>query len=118
MTRASPWDALLKLSQPVTLAPSTPAEPPAPREDSKVAQLLGVLAVHSSFSTLSLCVACDLTSRQVWGLLKGPRAAGQVTYEAGRWALVPDYPGADVQRAVELLRSKGWVLTAPATKNG
>ena len=111
LVRASPWDALLRATS-VPRRPSVPAGGGV-RPGTKLAALLAVLAEHESLTTLSLSVHADLTSNQVWGLLKQPRAIGQVRYADGRWSLADDFLGADVQRAVELLRSKGWYLEAP-----
>lgn len=66
-----------------------------------------------SATTATLCVCCDLDSRQVWGLLKAPRERGQVKFAGGRWALNDNYRGAAVERAAELLRSRGWTVNPP-----
>jgi len=78
-----------------------------------VGALLAELETVQSLPTAALGARCDLDSRQVWGLLKTPRDAGQVRFDGGRWSLVQDYPGRDVQRAAELLRARGWKLTPP-----
>jgi hypothetical protein len=88
------------------------------RPGTKLAALLAELATVESLSTLALAVRCDLTSRQVWGLLKAPRATGQVRFDAGRWSLVAGYPGRDVERAVALLRARGWTVKPPQPQRG
>lgn len=113
---ASPWDALLRPHRPIRLHTAEP-EPDAPqhaRPGTKVARLLDELAQVDSVSTLALCVRAELEPRQVWGLLKAARAAGQVTFSAGRWALNRDWRGRDIERAAALLRDAGWRVTAPA----
>lgn len=102
---ASPWDVLLRA--PAWRRPAPDAAGQA-RDGTKLARLLAELAARDSASTHTLAVCVDLTPRQVWGLLKQPRAVGQVKFEAGRWSLVSSFQGRDVERAVALLRSKGW----------
>ena len=97
-THATPWDALLRHPA-IRLRPD--AEPGAQdaRQGTKLARVLAELAQLDNIPTLALCVRCDLERRQVWGLLKAPRAAGQVTFSAGRWALNRDWRGRDIERA-------------------
>lgn len=109
---ASPWDVLLQAPRNRAPVPERDAEE-GTRPGTKVAALLAELAQTDSNTTLALAVRADLTPRQVWGLLKAPRATGQVTFSAGRWALNPDWHGRDVERAAELLRSKGWRVMPP-----
>ena len=111
---ASPWDALLNLREPVALQDfeETHLSKPWSEGDTKLSLLLRAIG-DGYRTTLSLAVSCDLTTNQVWGLLKGPRADGQVTFENGRWAMVPNYPGRDVIKAARLLRSKGWTVEPP-----
>jgi hypothetical protein len=80
---------------------------------TKLGSLLDALAARDSATTTTLCACCELDSRQVWGLLKAPRAMGRVRFEAGRWSLNPDYRGAAVERAAELLRARGWTVIPP-----
>ena len=109
---ASPWDALLRPA-PIRLEPR--AHPVgAAQVVTKTAAVLAELAARKSANTLSLAVACDLTPNQVWGLLKQPRALGQVAFEGGRWTINNEFPGAEVQRAVDLLRGKGWRVIPPS----
>lgn len=108
---AGPWDALLR-SGPQRLGDAVP-EPDA-KPNTKLAGLLAELAKHDSATTLSLAVCADLDPRQVWGLLKQPRAIGQVVFEAGRWHLVRTFAGRDIERAAALLRNAGWRVTPPA----
>ena len=109
---ATPWDALLR---------AVPRRSGLSRQEvlswkpggTKLAALLAVLAARDSASTLTLGACAELSSRQVWGLLKAPRAAGQVRFESGRWSLVRSYAGRDVERAAALLRSRGWTVEPP-----
>lgn len=108
---ASPWDVLMK-APPIdmtSMVTNTGAEPTG----TKLARLLAVLATVESATTLSLSVHTDLSSSQVWGLLKVPRACGQVKFSVGRWYLVKGFAGRDVERAAELLRERGWQVVAP-----
>lgn len=109
--RAGVWDALMRAPR-CSLSPG-PDDSTEARGGSKLAGLLAELATVESLPTGALGARCDLDSRQVWGLLKAPRAAGQVQFDGKRWALAPDFPGRDVQRAVELLRARGWRVTPP-----
>lgn len=119
-THASPWDALLRPHKIVEDAARFEWQyieadaPQQARPGTKVARLLAELAQVESATTLSLCVRTDLDFRQVWGLLKAPRASGQVTFSAGRWALNRDWRGRDIERAAALLRNAGWRVTPPA----
>jgi hypothetical protein len=112
--QASPWDVLLRAPRYCRAQPADEASTPARRQGTKLAGLLALLAESSSLPTLALAVRADLTPNQVWGLLKQPRALGQVTFEDGRWTLVRDFAGNDVVRAVQLLQDKGWRCTPPA----
>lgn len=107
----TPWDALLRAKMPPPRR--MPAAEKAAKAGTKLAVLLDLLQIRDSANTVTLAVCADLTPRQVWGLLKQPRAVGQVQFEAGRWSLCEDYPGRDVQRAIELLRAKGYKVCKP-----
>lgn len=110
---ASPWDALLNVRHPVRLSESRAAAASEPKPTTKTAALLELLARSPRMTTLAVAFEADLTPNQVWGLLKDPRGAGEVTYEGGRWDVVANFPGRDVQRAVPLLRRKGWTVEPP-----
>lgn len=113
MVAATPWDALLRQApQPRRL----PDVQPTARPVTKLATLLALLAERDSATTLTLSVLTDLTSRQVWGLLKAPREVGQVHFAGGRWSLSRSFAGRDVERAAMLLRSKGWLVKPPMGK--
>jgi hypothetical protein len=105
-TSASPWDALL--------VPSMQRMDAVTYEDArpgtKLAGLLRRLSDQAGVTTFELANFEDMTGRQVWGLLKAPRACGQVLFEAGRWSLTVDFHGRDVQRAITLLRERGWIV--------
>lgn len=85
--------------------------------DTRTADLLRLLDARGSMSTTKLAEAAGLSTRLVWGLLKGPRAAGRVAHDARLWSInrdfCPDIHGADVQRAAELLRAHGWFVEPP-----
>lgn len=104
---ATPWDALLR-AEPRRCDAPAPVDADAAKASTKLAGLLDLLREHDASPTLTLALCSDLTPRQVWGLLKQPRAIGQVCFEDGRWSLCKNFPGRDVQRAIELLRSKGY----------
>ncbi|MFY7940041.1 MAG: hypothetical protein ACOVOX_03950 [Burkholderiaceae bacterium] len=112
MITASPWDVLLKAPA-IRLGHAEHVLADCD-QGGKLATLLAILVSSKSLPTNALAARAEMNSRQIWGLLKAPRAAGQVVFNAGRWALVPDYPGRDVQRAADLLRSKGWHVEPPA----
>lgn len=78
------------------------------------AHLLHLLLCSGPMTTAELAEDAALSTRAVWGLLKGPRAAGQVTHDDGLWEIDADFPGLDVIRAAELLRERGWRVDAPA----
>ncbi len=113
MAAATPWDALLRQApQPRRLPDAHPTDRPG----TKLATLLALLAERDSATTLTLSVCTDLTSRQVWGLLKAPREVGQVHFGGGRWSLSRSFAGRDIERAAKLLRSKGWLVKPPMGK--
>lgn len=109
---ASPWDALLR-ARPMRLRTGDATEPVEPKPATKLSILLAELAEVRSATTASLCVRAELDSRQVWGLLKAPRDAGQVRFIDGRWSLNADWQGRDIERAAKLLRDAGWTVRAP-----
>lgn len=109
---ASPWDMLLQLP-PERFAERAEHRAADVRGGTKLAGLLAVLAEVDSITTLSLAARTDLTERQVWGLLKAPRAVGQVRFADGRWQLVRGFAGRDVERAAALLRARGWTVEPP-----
>jgi hypothetical protein len=114
MTTATPWDALLR--NPRNIRVSTRAHDSAddaPQSSGKTAALLAELAHAGSLATVTLGALCELETRHVWGLLKGPRARGQVSFDAGRWSLNRDWHGNEIERAAALLRDAGWTVRAP-----
>ena len=88
-----------------------------PRPDTNTGRLLSVLDQRGPQSTVALVKASGLPSRIVWGLLKAPRDRGEVSHAGGLWTVDPDYPGANVVRACELLRAMGWRVAPPEAKN-
>ena len=113
-THATPWDALLRPHPAIRLRTDAELGAQDARQGTKLARVLAELAEVDDIPTLALCVRCDLVPAQVWGLLKAPRAAGQVRFSAGRWALNRDWRGRDIERAVALLRGAGWRVMPPA----
>jgi hypothetical protein len=112
MKQASPWDALLKVP-PQRISQPVPKEDGGAKPPTRTAELLAVLGQREDATTLQLAVCTDLTPRQVWGLLKQPRAIGQVRFEGDRWSLVREFAGRDVERAAALLRARGWRVEPP-----
>jgi hypothetical protein len=113
-THAGPWDQLLRLP-PLRIEPRGESVEPPARAGTKLAGLLAELAARELRpTTLTLALCADLTPRQVWGLLKQPRAIGQVRFEGGRWSLVREFAGRDVERAAALLRDLGWRVERPS----
>jgi hypothetical protein len=108
---AGPWDALLRGPRHRMTPPADDA--PASRAGTKLSTLLAELDQRIDATTLTLAVCTDLTPRQVWGLLKAPRACGQVRFEDGRWSLVREFAGRDVEKAAALLRARGWAVQPP-----
>jgi hypothetical protein len=111
-TAASPWDVLMKAPR-FAIADSLKKSKGGAPAGTKLDRLLAVLATVESATTLSLSVQTDLSSQQVWGLLKEPRACGQVQFAVGRWYLVKGFAGRDVERAAALLRRSGWQVVSP-----
>jgi hypothetical protein len=113
---ASPWDALLD-GPPIRLQQRVEDPTTSARAGTKLSHLLAELASARSANTLTLAVCCDLTPRQVWGLLKARRAAGQVRFEDGRWSMVESFPAGPqalaIERAAQLLRMNGWEVSPP-----
>lgn len=80
------------LVQVTTQAPAATAAPGRlPANSRPLEALLQLLDEHPTLSTPQLSQATGLHSRLVWGLMKGPRQRGQVTYREGQWALNREY---------------------------
>lgn len=112
---ASPWDALLHVA-PLRMTQRADDCGTEARAGTKLAGLLAELAACGTATTLSLAVRCELTPRQVWGLLKAPRQVGQVRFCDGMWGMVHGFAGRDVERAAALLRDCGWRVEPPNDK--
>lgn len=92
---------------------------------SRTQQLVEHIAEDGPISTVDLCKALDITSRQVWGMLKARLIAGDVTNKRGLWScqerLIDDwYEKIDEQLAAKqeaeaaaLLTSRGWACYPP-----
>lgn len=100
---ASPWAALF--SPKPTIHALDDAKP-----GTKLARLLASLAELGLASTGELAACQSLTTKQVWGLLKGPLSCGQVRHDDGCWSLNPCFAGRDIERAAALLREAGWYV--------
>lgn len=112
---ATPWDVLL-CAPPMRLCADQMFDADSSATPgSKLAGLLSELAQLGSATTLALAVRCDLTPRQVWGLLKAPRQRGQVFFDAGRWSVNHNYAGHQIERAAALLRDLGWTVLPPCS---
>lgn len=86
------------------------------------------IADAEPISTADLCKALDITSRQVWGMLKDKVRSGHVTHERGMWARtaqeVADWQAAideavmakQEAEAVALLTRRGWTCIQPEAK--
>ena len=99
---------------------ATRAVEPVPKrggvsDGSRLGRLLQLLDRHGPMTTRQLAECCALTTRLVWGLLKGPLYRGQVVNWPidGTWELAKDYQPGNVVKAAELLRSLGWRVDAP-----
>ena len=53
---------------------------------SRTQELVDHIADAGPISTADLCKVLDITSRQVWGMLKHPLQTGKVTHQRGMWA--------------------------------
>lgn len=102
----------------VGLSPAAPGEPIFTGSSTTTAKLIHLLSCCGPMTTAELGEAVGLSTRLVWGLLKGPRARGQVRWQDSLWSLDLDYPGSDVLRAAALLRANGWQLTPPPGQSG
>ena len=76
-------------------------------------ELLRLIREYGRATTATLAFQMDIRPNLVWGLLKYPRDRGSVRFEAGKWELVPGFAGADIERAVALLRDNGYRVEAP-----
>lgn len=84
------------------------------KPDTKVACLLQLLDNLGDMTSAELAHEIGLPTRLVWGLMKQPRERGQVSFDGGHWSLDRSYPGSDVLRAIDLLRSRGYRVIEPA----
>lgn len=92
---------------------------------SRTQELIDHIADAGPSSTADLCKALDITSRQVWGMLKQPLQSGKVTHKRGIWARtdqeVAEWHSAidaallaqQEAEAVALLTSRGWTCVKP-----
>ncbi len=95
---------------------------------SRTQELVDHIADNGPISTADLCKALDITSRQVWGMLKHPLQTGKVTHKRGMWARSEQEVAAwqaaideaaiaeQEAAAVELLTRLGWTCVAPGVE--
>ena len=83
------------------------------RPGTKTHTLLNIIAAGRC-PTSYLVVRTGWQRNLITELLSSPRKRGSVRFVEGVWEVVPDFPGADVQRAIALLESKGYKIKAPA----
>lgn len=106
MSTASPWDALLLLSN----RPSHAVDPQA----TKVATVLHAIEKHQPMTTTELRRLTGLNSSQIWGLMRWHLQARQVEHDGTYWRMVPGYVPPALLRAAELLRAHGWTVEGPS----
>jgi hypothetical protein len=83
-------------------------------DTTRTAKLLHQLTCNGPMTTSELAESIGLAhTRYVWGLLKAHVAMGQVATNSGLWRIDASFPGNDVVRAVDLLRSQGWKVSKP-----
>lgn len=81
---------------------------------SHTKKLLRLIDMNDALSSADLARATNLTTKQVWGLLKAYRAAGIVNFVHGLWSLNRDsISQREINAAVRLLRSHGYQVTEP-----
>lgn len=92
---------------------------------SRTQELIDHIVAEGPVRTVELCRALDLTSRQVWGMLKDPLRTGKVVHERGVWsgsadkidawaaALSAAEEAAVEAEAVALLAARGWTCLPP-----
>lgn len=102
--------------------------PPLREGYSRTQELVDHIADNGPISTADLCKALDITSRQVWGMLKHPLQTCKVIQQRGMWARtaqeVADWQAAideaviaeQEAAAVELLTRLGWTCVAPVER--
>jgi hypothetical protein len=112
----NPFDQLIRLADGRRVRPRLPARIPREQAPTKVGTLLGYLREAGPASTLTLCHLLEVDSRIVWGLLKAPRARGEVHFAGGIWAVAEGFNAEmrkDLQAAAQLLRANGWAVQPP-----
>lgn len=92
---------------------------------SRAQKLIDHIAGEGPIRTAELCSAFDLTSKQVWGMLKYPLLTGKVVHERGVWsssvgkidAWAAELSAAEAAaveaEAVALLAARGWTCLPP-----
>lgn len=112
----NPFDQLIRLAEGRRVRPRMPARVPRAQASTKVGTLLGYLHAAGPASTTTLGSLLDVDSHIVWGLLKAPRARGEVHFAGGLWAVAEGYDPElrqDLQAAAQLLRANGWSVQPP-----
>ncbi|MCK9540202.1 hypothetical protein [Dokdonella sp.] len=92
---------------------------------SRTQELIDHIAGEGPIRTAELCSALDLTSKQVWGMLKHPLLTGKVVHERGVWSssvgkidawqarLAAAEAAAAEAEAAALLSARGWTCLPP-----
>lgn len=114
MSTANPFSALLEHAHAqhakVLTSPSLVGR-------SHTKKLLRLIDMNGALSSADLARATNLTTKQVWGLLKAHRAAGIVIFVHGLWSLNRDAVSKrEINAAVSLLRRHGYQVIEPEFK--
>lgn len=94
---------------------------------SRAQKLIDHIASEGPIRTAELCSALDLTSRQVWGMLKHHLMTGRVFHRMGVWsceigkidewqARLSSAEAAAEAEAAALLSARGWTCLPPEAK--
>jgi|JI6StandDraft_1071083.scaffolds.fasta_scaffold432413_1 hypothetical protein len=111
----NPFDQLLRTATaaPKPLSRKASAVTARANGTTLTSHLLHLLDLNGPMSTAEIGEAANLTTRQVWGLLKSQRAHGLVTYEDQLWSLNRQASTLDEARAAAVLRAAGWTVVPP-----
>lgn len=82
-------------------------------EETRTDYLLRLLAEHGPMTTRALAESTGLPTNLVWGLLKGPRESGRVTFDSRAVWELPAGGSDRVAEAARLLRREGWRVEPP-----
>lgn len=83
-------------------------------DETRTDYLLRLLAERGPQTTRALAESTGLPTNLVWGLLKGPRESGRVSFDSRAVWERQDAPRRDrVAEAAQLLRAEGWRVEPP-----